>query len=150
MKQAIKDIFAVIQEEINRTPDPKRFAENPPDWWHGVKSTPPVDDDDFEITVGGFAVGYDGALIYEKDQKRPAKDRIEKAGITPEEWGEMQAYRVSKSQTGLNNIALAGQIKRHWLDGKNAAQIAALVAFNASTIRQYVICLERANQDNEY
>lgn len=149
MKQAIKDIWRVIQEEINRKPDPKRFAENPPAWWHGVKSTPPVADDDFEITVGGFAVGYDGALIYEKDQKRPAKDRLEKAGITHEEWGEMQAYRVSKTQTGLNNITLAGQIKRHWLQGKNAAEISALVGFKSSTVRQYVICLDRAKENEQ-
>ena len=143
MKEVIKEIFAVIQEEMNRKPDPKRFAQNPPAWWYGVKSTPPVADDDFETYEGGTLM-WDGAFTHFPGQKQTTKTRLEKAGITPEEWGEMQAYRVSKSQTGLNNISLAGQIKRHWIVGKNAAQISALVGFNASTVRQYVICLERA------
>lgn len=144
MKQVFIDIWQAL---FPPPPDPKRFAVKPPNWWHGVKATPPSTDDEFEIKVGGFAVGYDGQLIYEKDQKRPKKSILEKADITPEEWGEMQAYRVSKSQTGLHNIALAGQIKRHWMEGKKAAEIAILVGFDVSTVRQYVICLQRAKEN---
>lgn len=140
----IDDLKAILQG-LNDVlfappPDPKRFAQTPPKGWNGASPATPPGNADF-IVQGGGSLVWDGEFTHYPAE--PGKE-LEKHGVTAKEWGEMQEFQVSKSQRGLNNLALAGLIKRHWLEGRDRGEIAALTGFNASTVRQYILCLERA------
>jgi len=148
MTQVIKDIWAALKYVISPPPvDPKTYAQNPPENWHGATPVNVPDDEDEVRMTGGMLV-WDGQFT-----RYPGVPvTLAHHGITAEEWGEMQEYQVSKTQKGLKNLALAGQIKRHWLEGKRPPEIAIAVGYNPSTVRQYVICLEKAaaNKGNAF
>ena len=131
--------------------DPKRFATEPPKWWFNEVEAVEVPEQGkhFEPKEGGFAVGFDGALIYSKgetaQEQKGWSDVSKQSVITPAEYGQMLAYKVSKKQTGLYNVVLAGKIKPYWLQGKKPGEIAVLIGEKTeSLVRQYCICLERA------
>lgn len=148
MKQVIKDIWAAIKYVISPPPaDPKTYAQDPPKNWHGATPVEPCEGEEEVQKTGGTLV-WDGEFT--RFEGVPVT--LAHHGITAQEWGEMQEYQVSKTQKGLKNLALAGQIKQHWLEGKRPPEIAALVGYNASTVRQYVICLEKAaaNKGNAF
>jgi len=150
MKQAFIDIWKALVFVWNGAPkDPKRFATDPPKGWATKPVEVPEIGDRFEIVKGGFAVGYDGQMIYSTDESRAAQ-RAKKSNaievLTPQEVGEMQVYKVSATQTGLFNFPLAIQIKPHWKAGKKPKEIGLLVGCSESTAKQYCICFSRANK----
>ena len=126
--------------------DPKRFAETPPKWWHGNAKPVeiPEQDDYFQPTEGGFAVGFDGALIYSKGETPAERKGWKNVGgteLTEQDYGEMIAY-VPK----LTNTVLAKQIKPLWRQGKKARDIALMVGCSESYAKHYVICFERSER----
>ena len=126
--------------------DPKRFAETPPKWWHGNAKPVeiPEQEDYFQPTEGGFAVGFDGALIYSKGEtpaERKAWKNVGGTELTEQDYGEMIAY-VPK----LTNTVLAKQIKPLWRQGKKARDIALMVGCSESYAKHYVICFERSER----
>ena len=138
--QAVRDVWA--GPEL----DPKRFAETPPKWWHGNAKPVeiPEQDDYFQPTEGGFAVGFDGALIYSKGEtpaERKAWKNVGGTELTEQDYGEMIAY-VPK----LTNTVLAKQIKPLWRQGKKARDIALMVGCSESYAKHYVICFERSER----
>lgn len=140
MIQVIKDLYKAAKYVIfGKEIDPKDLAEEPPKGWHGATPVS-VPDDEPEVRMTGGTLVWDGQFT--RFEGVPVT--LAHHGITAQEWGEMQEYQVSKTQKGLKNLPLAGQIKRHWLEGKRPPEIALLVGYNASTVRQYVICLEKA------
>lgn len=136
--QGCKDVWNVSE------PDPKRFAKEPPAWWHD-KAKPvevPEQDDYLRPTEGGFAVGFDGALIYSKGETVAEKKGWRNVGgtdLTEQDYGEMLAY-VPR----LTNTTLAKQIKPLWRQGKKAKDIAILLGCSESYAKHYVICFERS------
>jgi len=158
MKQVLKDILAAVESIVfPPPPDPekqaaldKRFAKEPQDWWHGIKADAPKDNDWIQPKSGGFPNVFDGkGLRYVPgddtvaEQRGAAKIGVE---ITPEEWGQMKAYKLSPSQTGLHNVTLAKAIKPLWRQGKKPKEIGLLVGCSESTARHYCICFERAQK----
>ena len=148
MIQVIKDFckaakYVIFGKEI----DPKDLAEEPPKGWHGATPVNVPDEED-EVRMTGGTLVWDGQFT--RFEGVPVT--LAHHGITAQEWGEMQEYQVSKTQKGLKNLPLAGQIKRHWLEGKRPPEIALAVGYNPSTVRQYVICLEKAaaNKGNAF
>ena len=138
--QAVKDVWA--GPEL----DPKRFAETPPKWWHGTAEPVeiPEQDDYFRPTEGGFAVGFDGALIYSKGETPAERKGWKNVGgteLTEQDYGEMLAY-----QPRLTNTTLAKQIKPLWKHGKKPREIALIVGCSESYAKHYVICFERAQR----
>lgn len=126
--------------------DPKRFAKTPPAWWHGTAEPAeiPEQDDYFRPTEGGFAVGFDGALIYSKGEtvaERKGWKNVGGTELTEQDYGEMIAY-VPK----LTNTTLAKQIKPLWKQGKKPRDIALMVGCSESYAKHYVICFERAQR----
>ena len=126
--------------------DPKRFAEPPPKWWHGNAKPVeiPEQEDYFQPTEGGFAVGFDGALIYstgETPAERKGWKNVGGTELTEQDYGEMIAY-VPK----LTNTTLAKQIKPLWRQGKKARDIALMVGCSESYAKHYVICFERSER----
>ena len=124
--------------------DPKRFAKEPPAWWHD-RAKPaeiPAQDDYLRPTEGGFAVGFDGALIYSKGETVAEKKGWRNVGgtdLTEQDYGEMLAY-VPR----LTNTTLAKQIKPLWRQGKKPRDIALLLGCSESYAKHYVICFERS------
>ena len=136
--QGIKDVWA--GPEL----DPKRFAKEPPQWWHDrAKPVEVPDQDDYlRPTEGGFAVGFDGALIYSKGETVAEKKGWRNVGgtdLTEQDYGEMLAY-VPR----LTNTTLAKQIKPLWRQGKKPRDIALLLGCSESYAKHYVICFERS------
>lgn len=124
--------------------DPKRFATEPPAWWHGTaKPTEiPEQEDYLRPTEGGFAVGFDGALIYSKGETPAERKGWKNVGgteLTEQDYGEMLAY-----QPRLTNTVLAKQIKPLWRQGKKPKDIALMVGCSESYAKHYVICFERS------
>lgn len=150
-RAALSDFIGVLKEVAEAIwcglfppeQDPARFATTPPPGWHGATPKEAPDESGF-VQAGGGTLMWDGQFTH---YPPTPKTGIEGRGITPAEWGEMQEYKVSKTQKGLNNVELAAQVKRYWLEGKSVAEIAVLVGFDKSTVRQYAICLQRA-KDN--
>lgn len=136
--QGVKDVWAGPE------PDPKRFAKEPPAWWHD-KAKPaeiPPQDDYLRPTEGGFAVGFDGSLIYSKGETVAEKKGWRNVGgtdLTEQDYGEMLAY-VPR----LTNTTLAKQIKPLWRQGKKPRDIALMVGCSESYAKHYVICFERS------
>ncbi len=136
--QGVKDVWA------GQEPDPKRFAKDPPAWWHD-KAKPaeiPPQDDYLRPTEGGFAVGFDGSLIYSKGETVAEKKGWRNVGgtdLTEQDYGEMLAY-VPR----LTNTTLAKQIKPLWRQGKKPRDIALMVGCSESYAKHYVICFERS------
>lgn len=135
--------------------DPKRHATEPPKWWHNTVESVDVPEqtDHFKPKEGGFVIGFDGSLMYSKgetaQEQKGWSDVSKQSVITPEEYGQMLAYKISKKQTGLYNVVLAGKIKPYWLQGKKPREIAVLIGEKSeSLVRQYCICLERAKDQN--
>lgn len=145
----LKSDLAAIAEAIKfvwKGPelDPKRYAQNPPAWWHG--NAPPQEipeqEDYLSNTEGGFAIGFDGALIYSKGETVAEKKgwkNLAGTAITENDYGEMLAY-VPR----LTNTTLAKQIKPLWRQGKKPKDIALMVGCSESYAKHYVICFERA------
>lgn len=138
--QAVRDVWA--GPEL----DPKRFAETPPKWWHGAAQPAeiPAQDDYFQPTEGGFAVGFDGALIYSKGETPAERKGWKNVGgteLTEQDYGEMIAYYPK-----LTNTVLAKQIKPLWRQGKKARDIALMVGCSESYAKHYVICFERSER----
>lgn len=126
--------------------DPKRFAETPPAWWHGNAKPVeiPEQEDYFQPTEGGFAVGFDGALIYSKGETPAERKGWKNVGgteLTEQDYGEMIAYTPK-----LTNTTLAKQIKPLWRQGKKARDIALMVGCSESYAKHYVICFERSER----
>lgn len=143
--QAVKDVWN--GPEL----DPKRYAKTPPKWWNRKVDAIEVPDQGeyFEPKEGGFAVGFDGSMMYSTGQTAQERqgwsDVSKQAVITPEEYGQMVAYKVSARQTGLFNVNLAARIKPYYLQGKRPGEIAVLIGEKSeSLVRQYCICFERA------
>lgn len=138
--QAVKDVWA--GPEL----DPKRFAKEPPKWWHGTAQPAeiPTQDEYFQPTEGGFAVGFDGALIYSKGETPAERKGWKNVGgteLTEQDYGEMIAYTPK-----LTNTTLAKQIKPLWRQGKKARDIALMVGCSESYAKHYVICFERSER----
>ena len=136
--QAVKDVWA------GPDLDPKRHATEPPNWWHGnAKPTEiPEQEDYLRPTQGGFAVGFDGMLIYSKGEtvaERKGWRNVGETDLTEQDYGEMLAY-VPK----LTNTTLAKQIKPLWRQGKKPKDIALMVGCSESYAKHYVICFERS------
>lgn len=143
-------------ERLLQPADPRRFATKPPANWYGApeKEAPESGDLFQKKDKGGIPNVFDGQLKWEgMDAHTVAQQRAAKAletddgsgvVITPAEHGEMLAYRVSKTQTGLHNVALAKLIKPLWEKDLKPAEIAALLNYDRSTVAQYCTCLERA------
>lgn len=145
-----KDATDIIQgaKDVWNGPelDPKRFAETPPKWWHGTAEPVeiPEQDDYFRPTEGGFAVGFDGALIYSKGETPAERKGWKNVGgteLTEQDYGEMIAY-VPK----LTNTTLAKQIKPLWKQGKKPREIALMVGCSESYAKHYCICFERSSR----
>lgn len=141
-------------ERLLETPDPKRFAVEPPEWYH-EEDVPPVEvpeTDFFEVKDGGFANVYDGGgLRYEPPasgvtiaQQRAFKVAENQEVITPQEYGYMVKYKVSSKQTGLHNVTFAAQVKTYLKAGYSDKEIAVFTGKAESTVRQYRNCLEAA------
>lgn len=156
LKRDGTDIWVAVKDVCNPPyPDPKRYAKDPPVWWdRKVESVEvPEQGECFEAKQGGFAVGFDGSLMYstgQTTQERQGWSDVSKQNIvTPEEYGQMVIYRVSARQTGLFNVNLAGKIKPYYLQGKRPGEIAVLIGEKTeSLVRQYCICFERARTQN--
>lgn len=128
--------------------DPHRFAETPPDWWHSkaARSAQMLQNGERpEAKEGGFAVGFDGSLIYSNGKTAAEiagwKDVGEGGEVTEYDYGEMLAY-VPK----LTNVTLAKQIKPLWRKGKKYRDIAVLVGVSEQYVKYYCACFERANR----
>lgn len=124
--------------------DPKRHATEPPKWWHGNAKPVeiPEQEDYFKPTEGGFAVGFDGALIYSKGETPAERKGWKNVGgteLTEQDYGEMLAY-----QPRLTNTTLAKQIKPLWRQGKKPKDIALMVGCSESYAKHYCICFERS------
>jgi len=124
--------------------DPKRHATEPPKWWHGNAKPVeiPEQEDYLQPTEGGFAVGFDGALIYSKGETPAERKGWKNVGgteLTEQDYGEMIAY-IPK----LTNTTLAKQIKPLWRQGKKAKDIALMVGCSESYAKHYCICFERS------
>ena len=147
LKKDATDIIRGVKDVCNGPElDPKRFAETPPTWWHGTAQPAeiPAQDDYFQPTEGGFAVGFDGALIYSKGETPAERKGWKNVGgteLTEQDYGEMIAY-VPK----LTNTVLAKQIKPLWRQGKKARDIALMVGCSESYAKHYVICFERSER----
>lgn len=146
----LTDIFGAIAFVLNPPPlDPKRFAETPPKGWHGSNAVEVPNEHFFEIDEGGFAVGFDGQMMYSKKKSRADKRadlQVNKDEmITPEEYGALLDYKVSAKQTGLRNIPFAKDVKRLWKQGKTDSEIAILTGKSRELVCQYRTCLERAS-----
>ena len=143
-----RTIWATLCDIANPPkPDPARHAKEPPKGWN-CKEASIEESDFFQIQEGGFAVAYDGQMVYSKG-KSVADQRAEKAfseqeELTQKEMGALLEYRVSSRQTGLHNVAFARQVKAYMKAGKTDAEIAALTAKSPALVRQYRACLERA------
>ena len=144
--------------------DPKRFAQKPGEYWHekpksGKKEVPkqePVKGTKLHDEKGNArAVALDFDLM-EQTEDRAAHFEAEvlwgevahiaKGGnseITEAEWWQMQHY--SKKQR-LSNIAVAKEVKKHWLLGKTSAQIAADSGLLLDSVKKYVACFVRAEK----
>ena len=124
--------------------DPKRHATEPPKWWHGNAKPVeiPEQEDYLQPTEGGFAVGFDGALIYSKGETPAEQKGWKNVGgteLTEQDYGEMLAY-----QPRLTNTTLAKQIKPLWRQGKKPKDIALMVGCSESYVKHYCICFERS------
>lgn len=143
------DIFGAIKYVWNgRELDPKRFAENPPLNWNDSPANPaqvPKDGEHIEAKEGGFAVGFDGSLIYSTGQTAAEiagwKDVGEGGEVTANDYGEMLAYTPK-----LTNVALARQIKPLWKQGKKYRDIAVLVGKSEQSVKFYCACFEKAKR----
>lgn len=132
--------------------DPRCFATKPPANWYGAPEKEAPKGEDLLRKKERRLVGWAGEFLFDEGetiaQQRSAKTLEKDDGsgveITPAEHGEMLAYRVSKTQTGLHNIALAKLIKPYWQKGIKPAEIAALLNYDRSTVAQYCTCFERA------
>ena len=142
------DLTAVIQAGkfvwTGRELDPKRFAAEPPAWWHNTAAPVeiPQQEDYLRPTEGGFAVGFDGQLIYSKGEtvaERKGWKNVGGTELTEQDYGEMIVY-VPK----LTNTTLAKQIKPLWRQGKKPREIALMVGCSESYAKHYVICFERS------
>lgn len=132
--------------ELRKPQDQKRFATTPPAWWsESVKAAEVPAHEETSPKDGGFAVGFDGNLIYSEPQTRAEAKGWREAQkgdeITENDYGEMLAY-VPK----LTNVALAKQIKPLIRRGKKDKEIAQLVGCSESYVKHYRICFERANR----
>jgi len=140
------DVAAAIQHIVNGTPeDPKRFAKEPPGWWHEAVEAVPLPDEKEEIVSkeGGFAVGYDGQIIYSKPET-PAEQRgwsKMDSGITEEDYGAMLSH-IPK----LTNVTLAGRIKPLWRQGKKYKEIALLVGTSEQYVKYFAACFSKAQK----
>jgi hypothetical protein len=149
MKQAFIDIWqALVYVWNGAKKDPKRFAETPPEWWHSRAEKVP-EQEDITVRGGGFAVGFDGSLIYSVGEtKAEAKGWKEagnaESGITENDYGEMLAH-VPK----LTNVALAKQIKPLWKQGKKYKEIAALVGCSEQYVKFYASAFSRAQKSEQ-
>lgn len=140
------DVAAAIQHIVNGTPkDPKRFAKEPPRWWHkGVDAVPlPDESDEPKGKEGGFAVGYDGQIIYSKDETPAEQKGWSKmdGGITEQDYGAMLAH-IPK----LTNVTLAGRIKPLWRQGKKYKEIALLVGTSEQYVKYFAACFAKAQK----
>lgn len=143
------DIAQAVKDVLKSPPvDPTRWAETPPDWWHSkaVRSAQmPQNGERPEAKEGGFAVGFDGSLIYSNGKTAAEiagwKDVGEGGEVTEYDYGEMLAY-VPK----LTNVTLAKQIKPLWRKGKKYRDIAVLVGVSEQYVKYYCACFERANR----
>jgi len=144
MKQALSDIWQALVYIWNGAPkDPKRFAETPPKWWNAKPEAVP-DQEEITVREGGFAVGFDGSLIYSNGEtKAEAKGWKEAgspdSGISETDYGEMLAH-VPK----LTNVILAKQIKPLWKQGKKYKEIAALCGCSEQYVKFYASAFARA------
>lgn len=144
----LREIWAALCFIANPPkPDPKRHAIPPPKGWN-CKEERIEESDFFQIQEGGFAVAYDGQMVYSKG-KSVADQRAEKAfseqeELTAKEQGALLEYKVSSRQTGLHNVQFARQVKAYMKSGKTDNEIAALTAKSPALVRQYRACLERA------
>lgn len=124
----------------------ERYAETPPDWWHGGKCEVPHTHSVTAQEQKGNIVGWAGDWVVEE----PARKTVETRGIdeilTPAEVAQMKAYRVSPVQVGLNNLSLAARIKPLWEAGKKPGEIAVWVGCSESTAKHYCTCFKRANE----
>jgi len=141
------NIFEAAKYAWNGKPDdPKEHADEPFAWWHGkAKAAQPKTDDVFEGKEGGFAVGFDGSIIYsdrETAAEVRAKHEAKKGNVlTDEERSQLLAHRPK-----LTNMVLAAQIKPLWKQGKKYKEIALLVGCSEQYVKFYGTCFEKANK----
>ena len=147
VKAVVSDIIAAMKYVWNgRELDPKRFARTPPKWWKGAPKSDMPEGEFFEARKGGFAVGFDGQLIYSNNRtaaETKADATFEKYGLTEAEKNEMLAYNPP-----LTNTELAGQIKGYWKEGRRYKDIAILCNVSLSMVKHYCACFERARRAN--
>lgn len=141
-----KDVWGAILEEWSKKSDPKAYASDPPLWWHGkAKPAQSETKERFEPKSGGFAVGFDGQMIYsdpETEADLRAKHEAKKGNVlTDEERNQLLAHRPK-----LTNMVLAAQIKPLWKQGKKYKEIALLVGCSEQYVKFYGTCFERANK----
>lgn len=147
IKQIFSDVWAAFLYVLHGKPDdPKEYADEPFAWWHGkAKAAQPKTDDVFEGKEGGFAVGFDGNIIYSDRETAAdlrAKHEAKKGNVlTDEERNQLLAHRPK-----LTNMVLAAQIKPLWQKGTKYKEIALLVGCSEQYVKFYGTCFEKANR----
>lgn len=128
-------------------PDPLRFSHyKVPEYWRDDEQEKPMRESvmDFEISGGGFPIGFDGQLMRSEPETRAdAFARKLAAAITAEITPEEQRILTNYTPP-LRNIMLAKQVKAYLQDGKSDYEIAALTGYAQATVKHYRLCFERA------
>lgn len=151
----IRDVYAAFLDVIygpELTPEQvkaynERHAEPAPDYWHGkvVKAVEvPETFDRIETKTGGFAVGWNGSMIYSDTQtvaELTGWKEVQSGGeITENDYGAMLAHTPK-----LTNVALAKAVKPLWIQGKTSHEISLLVGCSESYVKHYLACFRLAN-----
>lgn len=139
--------FVGFVKRATADPDPLRFSHyKVPEYWRDDEQEKPMRESvmDFEISGGGFPIGFDGQLMRSEPETRAdAFARKQAAAITAEITPEEQRILTNYTPP-LRNIMLAKQVKAYLQDGKSDYEIAALTGYAQATVKHYRLCFERS------